>query len=856
MKDSLSPSNLHPSLDRVTPNYQSTLVMLTLSLIMGVASWFIIETQAWIPTPFGLLTADKAREILRNLIQLCGPKENPDFLYVIGGIYISTISAGIALVALIFRLLLFSRVMSGIAALGSAIAAYNALLTLEDAKSEDTNMGTIIIVVQAFILVMCLICSIRQVRMSDAVENARKTPEHKLRVGQRLLMAMIVLLPINFVIPGSGMVWSAITLFAIGRVFPDRKRRFLLPLIINAFAWILIFADGLLGELAFIAELATGAWIMWGLNKVSGSPDNKKVYLYIASVVLLSIYMFVSPWNTSLVHAVLYEVTMESYVNWPALVLMLLAGYVGYGLLFGQVKNVNGQNLAMFVAIMSITMTSCSGDKNSDNEMNFVPVKSNGQIGYMAPDGSLYYIGDRKDYKEFDGIPLQGGSLDMSYPPVAFGSVAATIYRGEAYGYIISSPSEAVTIFKSKEISDVGEFGNGLIPIVREGGYPEVLDIKGNTVFTLSELDGFPVVGVASHYSDGLLMVFTDNLGVGYVDTKGNCVIPPNFYGPLGRSFFDGHTCLLDDKMRLFILDTKGKKTFEFPEGTFLHPLDFRPVAGGYFVNESSTHGISFYDYDGNRTELSDDIVDIVDAMTDYFIYCDINGLYGINSYDGKSLLEPIDAFLLAIDNDHVLKHSDSDSIIRPDGTIVADLSDYKNVRPIIPQRGNISNFGLTATKGGTHYYLDKNGSPLREDVTVNISGPLKRFLCTDSLFVDFAAASIALAIEEEGAGEFKIGRRAPSYVGRRTYDAENTLDCVYNNNIWVNRDDFGSGRKIGSIKVLFRVPLPEGRDWEPLISRIMELRAQRGYPTETDEYVFGVYADMGVVIASWQYKK
>ncbi len=78
-------------------------------------------------------------------------------------------------------------------------------------------------------------------------------------------------------------------------------------------------------------------------------------------------------------------------------------------------------------------------------------------------------------------------------------------------------------------LSSVGLPNDGFLPICKKGDPIEIVDIKGHKKFSLEKICNKYIVSCFSSFLSGYLVVFTEDLCAGLIDSKGNTILKPKY---------------------------------------------------------------------------------------------------------------------------------------------------------------------------------------------------------------------------------------------------------------------------------------------------------------------------------------
>ena len=105
--------------------------------------------------------------------------------------------------------------------------------------------------------------------------------------------------------------------------------------------------------------------------------------------------------------------------------------------------------------------------------------------------------------------------------------------------------------------AQVGIFQHGVAPVVREGEHIEIIDRDGNVVKVLDKIHGKDI-SKCGNFCEGLAVYTDSDAKMGYIDTKGNPIIPAKF--SLATAFAGGRAFVVDAKYEKQIQDGEYSK--------------------------------------------------------------------------------------------------------------------------------------------------------------------------------------------------------------------------------------------------------------------------------------------------------
>lgn len=190
----------------------------------------------------------------------------------------------------------------------------------------------------------------------------------------------------------------------------------------------------------------------------------------------------------------------------------------------------------LFLILSVCLFIGCTG--SDDMDYNLIPVEINGRYGYVNPKGE-YVINPQFD----DATFFQEG--------------IARVRKGGLYGYILKDGSYlCLPTYKEATV-----FNEGIAWGVKEKEMPVAIGTDGKELFTAKGVRG------VSLYSEGLakFSVRTDDKDIlwGYLDKKGNVVIPPTY--SRAKLFSNGLAAVGEKFEYDGYINKKGKKVIDLP---------------------------------------------------------------------------------------------------------------------------------------------------------------------------------------------------------------------------------------------------------------------------------------------------
>lgn len=270
---------------------------------------------------------------------------------------------------------------------------------------------------------------------------------------------------------------------------------------------------------------------------------------------------------------------------------------------------------------MLLGLNSCSSEKDPEAVVNLLPVqkkRSGDGIWSMADNkGNIVYD------NAFDGKPTLAVNGFFS---VRMNNRYSTLYKiGENGPEVVNGCGH---------LEDVGKMQDGLIPVVRRGGRIEVVNESGETQFDLSPVDGVEIKECDKSFSSGMLLVKTKERKYGFVDKKGNNVVPCIY--EYASRFSNGYAIVSkkgSGYSEWSLIDTSGDEVIDLGESIY----GFDMLCG--YIKGVKDGKYVLMDTDGDEYKLPEGTCNLLDMHDGLIIYN--AGRDGLTNLDGDVLIEP-----------------------------------------------------------------------------------------------------------------------------------------------------------------------------------------------------------------------
>lgn len=200
-------------------------------------------------------------------------------------------------------------------------------------------------------------------------------------------------------------------------------------------------------------------------------------------------------------------------------------------------KNLYQWALTLFAVILLLPLNSCSGGSGR-SKVEYIPFREtkDGQWGMISPDGKVLFK------EEFNNEPT-------------FAREGRFFVRNDK-GLWEMYTAEAKPKKIGGEYTSASSFDNGSAVVVEADKPVKIINTDGETIKTLDRIDNKVVELVNPLYS-GLATFMTADSLIGALDSKGNCIVEPNYIAlQRGNGFF----LAVPAKYRKAYLENEGLK--------------------------------------------------------------------------------------------------------------------------------------------------------------------------------------------------------------------------------------------------------------------------------------------------------
>lgn len=389
-----------------------------------------------------------------------------------------------------------------------------------------------------------------------------------------------------------------------------------------------------------------------------------------------------------------------------------------------------------------LAMASCAGSDGAKMEYVAVQQEADGNWSLYAPDGTLLYE------DEFKNVP---SAVINGYFSVEEGK-GYTLYK-------VGEKPEPVA--DCEGLKYVGYMADGLVPVTLPKERISVVDGSGKRVFTLDPVGGKEITYCAAGFSDGLLLVSDQDGHMGFVDTKGNCVVEPKYDSAndfseglalVGKTVGEGE----DANVKYIIINKKGEDVFSFKAD--YTPVKFEFSGGRIPANDTNEHVI-FYDTKGEVVyKCPNKVKGVGDYNDKMYAFWTEEGEWGVMDFNDEPVVRPKYTYATLLADGRILVNDDKRYEVLDDkGNPLYRIDDYNYVT-------YYPGFGLCAADKRTQTFLDAEGKPIRTAEFNNVTSAMTASYGVYSDYFNMAGvvADVTSMITPKGVGEYVLGE-APS---------------------------------------------------------------------------------------------
>ena len=394
--------------------------------------------------------------------------------------------------------------------------------------------------------------------------------------------------------------------------------------------------------------------------------------------------------------------------------------------------------------LLSAGLASCSSSNAANKEIenvDLVPVTTskNGKWSMINEDGDIVYDAEFKNM------------------PTASYNGLFSVEEGKGYTVYKVGGKIPEQVRDLENLKSVGYLEDGLMPVTFPGKRIALVDEDGNAKFELNPIKGSEIISCAPGYSDGLLLVKTEDGKYGFVDTNGKVVVNPEYEEAYNFSEELALVVMRDKSYNKLwsVIDKSGKVKFKIKDG---YDLLSRFYKEGYIVARKDDR-IFMINEKGVETKLSSKVENVYDYNDKFIIFSDeVNGV-GVIDFNGEIIIRPkYNEIIFSNDGDFLVKKDvvqKEYAKINTNGDEIGDIIDFELIK-------SFGKFGYFVKEGKTKVLVsddfERKGKEEFYEVNLEIDRGL---ISSDYIDVDEIAEIMVKMINGDRVGNLQLGSSA-----------------------------------------------------------------------------------------------
>lgn len=379
------------------------------------------------------------------------------------------------------------------------------------------------------------------------------------------------------------------------------------------------------------------------------------------------------------------------------------------------------KSYVLFLAVMAaLFVVSCQDSSLSElsDEVEYLPARTekDGRWGMVGSDGKLLFE------DEFENMP---SAVVNGY---------FSVKEGDFYS-LYSASAKPALVKGCDDLTAVGLFRDGVIPLVHEKQRITFVDGKGKVKATLNPINGKEIAGCFAYPTEGLFGILTEDGKAGFVDKSGKIVIKPVY--DRVYPFSEGVSIVVkttDDKDHYIAIDKKGKELFRLKNG--LDPVS-KVFFDGLMVAKNSDEQYGFVDKKGEFKKVKKKVKKIGDYNKTHYAFKDDEYKWGVMDMNGEIVVRAkYNSVAVLPDGNFLVEDDDEYELLDKKGEKIITIDDYRKIVPI-----KMGDFAFIAKEKSTCVLLDKNGKPVGKEEFADISYDLTTSWNITSDYVNYDAA-------------------------------------------------------------------------------------------------------------------
>ncbi|MDE6300771.1 MAG: WG repeat-containing protein [Muribaculaceae bacterium] len=371
------------------------------------------------------------------------------------------------------------------------------------------------------------------------------------------------------------------------------------------------------------------------------------------------------------------------------------------------------------------------------DRIDYFPVKesANGNWSFFGQDGELKYP------NEFKNMPS----------PVVNGYFTVE----ENNGYSVYKAGEKPELVNDAEgLYSVGVMSEGVMPVTYPKERISLINGRGEKIATLDPVKGREIVSCKSEFSDGLLLIQTEDDLYGFIDKTGQLVVSPKY--DYAWKFSEGLALVKIESEKYnfqteyIIIDKDGNQVYKLPEG-FTPQINWYNY--GFLLVQDRNDHIVFIDKNGEKAYICPNKVKSVNNYnSEYFVFRNDDGYYGVMDFDFNVVIRPKYDRIMIMGNDKFLaSEGDNYYVLDKDGNQSVKFDEYEFV-------AWTGKWNFIARDKHTFCFLNAEGKMIKnsefDDVNPNIPAAHVR---SDYLKVSDIVSDIVAMVNDEGIGKYAL---------------------------------------------------------------------------------------------------
>ena len=348
------------------------------------------------------------------------------------------------------------------------------------------------------------------------------------------------------------------------------------------------------------------------------------------------------------------------------------------------------------MVLMGGLVVSC-GDSGARKSGEYLAVKQdrNALWSMVAPDGKMLF---ENEFKQNISDAVDGLFIVPE-------ENQKTLYKAEPVPVPLGSYSNLL---------DVGEPNEGKVVLIDRDSQIMAIRTNGDVLFILPP----DIITCHASFNNGLLGVCNENAQWGFVNEKGEQVIPCKYITV--TPFSEGHAIVAEyrnDRIKLSIMDQKGNITAVVQNYLFLIPSS-TTFHNGRIPVVNSDDQFGFLTVDGVFEKCSYKVTGIANVTDHGFIFRKADGKYGAMNYKGEILVQPRYDELAFIpgSRNYIAKIQNRYSELDEKGEKIQEFTDYKYMQP------GTAGFPIIASTGNRFELLNAKGKPITQTDFIDVN--------------------------------------------------------------------------------------------------------------------------------------